>query len=82
MSQYDNNMSGALFKNAKKVTDKQPDYNGQCEINNEVYYIGAWLKTSKEGKTYMSLAFTPKDAVQNTQPVQTADVSVDSEIPF
>lgn len=58
---YDNNMSGALFKNKKKEAgDKKPDYNGQCEINGEEMWVAAWLKDGPKGK-YMSLSFTPKE---------------------
>ena len=31
--EYDNNNTGAIFKNDRKETDRHPDYNGSCEIN-------------------------------------------------
>lgn len=53
--------SGALFKNDKKVKASQPDYRGVCEQGEQEYWISAWIKTSRAGKKYMSLAFQPKE---------------------
>lgn len=78
--EYDNNNSGALFKNNKRTHDKQPEYTGSVEVNNVEYWLSAWVKESKNGQKFFSLAFTPKDQPQS-QPVS-PDVSVDSEIPF
>lgn len=80
MSEYDNNMSGALFKNKKKSSDKHPDYTGNCEINKEEMWVSAWLKTSKSGETFMSLAFTPKEAIASPKPAQAIEDMED--IPF
>lgn len=56
---YDNNMSGALFKNDKKTEDRHPDYTGQCEINGRQFRISSWLRVGKKsGQKFMSLAFT------------------------
>ena len=58
MSEYDNNMTGILFKNDKKEEgSKQPDYNGTAEIDNKQLEIAAWIRTSKTGKKFMSLKF-------------------------
>jgi hypothetical protein len=55
-------MSGSLFKNNKKKTEKHPDYTGQVIINGEEMWISAWVKEAKEsGMKYFSLAFQPKD---------------------
>jgi uncharacterized protein (DUF736 family) len=59
--EYDNDLRGALFKNKKKETDKHPDYQGNCEISGVEFWISAWLKKSKDGETYMSLAFQGKE---------------------
>ena len=43
MTQYDNNNSGALFKNDKKTLEKHPDYRGEAEVNGQKYYVSpAW----------------------------------------
>lgn len=58
---YDNNLSGALFKNDKKETEKHPDYKGSCEINGTEYWVSSWLNESKNGRKYLSLKFSPKE---------------------
>jgi uncharacterized protein (DUF736 family) len=61
--QYDNNMSGVLFKNDKKGTDKRPDYRGTAVINGVDLNISAWLKASKKtGDKFLSLRFESKTA--------------------
>ena len=64
---YDNELSGALFKNDKK-NDKQPDYTGTCQIGNVEYKIAAWVRDSKAGKKYMSLRFENKDQEARQDP--------------
>lgn len=80
MSNYDNNMSGALFKNDKRQSENHPNYRGSCEINNEQYWVSAWVKKDKNGNAYMSLSFQPKE-----QPTQVAKVELVEEfddLPF
>ena len=61
--QYDNNMSGVLFKNDKKGNDKRPDYRGTAVIDGVDLNISAWIKASqKTGDKFMSLRFEPKKA--------------------
>jgi uncharacterized protein (DUF736 family) len=61
--QYDNNMSGVLFKNDKKGNDKRPDYRGTAVINGVDLNISAWLKASKKtGDKFLSLRFESKTA--------------------
>ena len=58
MSNYDSNNRGALFRNTKKAEgSKQPDYNGEAEINGKKLEIAAWMSKSKGGMTYMQLKF-------------------------
>ena len=64
---YDNELSGALFKNDKQ-NDKQPDYTGTCEIGGTEYQIASWIKKSQKGTTYMSLKFQTKDDRQRQAP--------------
>ena len=68
MSNYDNNLTGALFKVDQKKSDRHPDYNGSCEINGTEFWVSGWIKQSKAGKAFMSLSFTAKE--QQSAPVQ------------
>jgi len=61
--------TGALFKNDKREKETHPLYKGECEINGEKFWISAWLKKStKDGQTFMSLAFRAKDAPAKQKP--------------
>jgi uncharacterized protein (DUF736 family) len=67
MSKYDNNLSGALFRNDKKESEKHPDYKGSCEINGVEYWVSSWINESSKGVKYMSLKFSPKEEQQRQQ---------------
>lgn len=56
MEEKDN--SGALFKNIKKSSEKQPDYTGRVKVNGVSLNISAWLRTTSKGEKYMSLSFS------------------------
>jgi uncharacterized protein (DUF736 family) len=87
---FDNTNSGALFKNDKKQSDKHPDYRGTVNVNGTDFWISAWLKSSKAGAKYMSLAVQPKEAQQapaqrETAPARQAAAPVagfDDDIPL
>ena len=78
---YDNNLSGALFKNQKKQTDKHPDYNGSCEIEGTEYWVSAWVNKSSKGVSYMSLKFNPKDGAPKKEQAPVDDDFAD-DVPF
>lgn len=80
---YDNNLSGALFKNDKKETETHPDYKGSCEIDGTEYWLNAWLNTSSKGRKYLSLKFKAKDGQSAPAPVKQAAIDDDfSDVPF
>ncbi len=76
---YDNTNGGALFKNDRKEKDSQPDYRGNLDVCGVSYWISGWIKNSKEGKRYMSLAIQPKAEDKYIRPRQE---DLDDEIPF
>jgi uncharacterized protein (DUF736 family) len=61
MTQYDNTDTGALFKNERKETDKHPDYTGQLNVGGVDFWLSAWLKKDRNGRTYMSLSIKLKE---------------------
>ena len=61
MTQYDNNLKGALFKHKDAKDERDPAYRGQCEIDGVGYFIDAWINESKTGEKYMSLRFKAKE---------------------
>ena len=84
MSDYDNNNSGALFKNDKQGNEKRPDYKGKSEVNGVQYYVSAWIRQSKAGQTYMSLKYEPVEQQQaDVPPVAAPSAPVaDDDVPF
>ena len=65
--QYDNNLTGVLFLNDRKETDKHPDRKGSCEIDGKHYWLSGWDKQTSKGDT-ISLKFEPKDAAKASAP--------------
>jgi hypothetical protein len=55
----DKDNSGVLFRNEKKQTEKQPDYTGTVTVMAEKWRLAGWIKKSKAGQTYLSLAVSP-----------------------
>lgn len=89
MSDYDNTDRGALFRNDKKETETHPDYKGSINVGGTEYWLSSWIKTSKDGKKYMSLSVKAKDAQPAQQAAQSRAPSpaqsladMDSDIPF
>ena len=82
--------SGMLFKNKnKKEGDKRPEYVGEIEIPAGMEgrkEISLWKRTSKAGKTYLSVSVSdpwkPKAAAP-AQPQQApAKPEFDDDLPF
>lgn len=87
MSQYDNNMTGALFKNDKGGNEKRPDYKGSAEIEGVQYWVSAWIREGAKGK-FMSMKYERKEQQSAAPKPQAAAVpsagygAVDDGIPF
>ena len=62
--------SGSLFKNTKKTTETQPDYNGSIMVNGKEHWLSAWVKEGAKGKFFsvsigkekVPMGFTPRGA--------------------
>jgi hypothetical protein len=59
---YDKTNKGALFRNDAKEAndDKDRDYGGSINVEGTEYWISGWVRTSKNGKKYLSLSIKPK----------------------
>ena len=79
--------SGAIFKNAKKTNEKQPDYKGTVNVNGKEMEISLWLKESQKGTKYFSASFQEpfkKDSETKTYPNEakyTPNI-IDDQLPF
>ena len=72
--------SGSLFKNDRKEKENHPDYKGSALVDGREYWVAAWIKKSKAGKTFMSMSYQLKD--EQTKQVEPGPTDLDDEIPF
>ena len=87
MSDYDENNRGVLFKNHRKENDRHPDYRGKINVDGVEKEISAWIKTSKKGGKFMSIAVSDpyhgsKKAASKPAPQPASDDPFGDEIPF
>ena len=77
-------MTGSLFINKRKTTDRHPDRNGSCKIGDQEYWVSGWIKKTKAGDPWLSLSFTAKEEQQERKPKtdQHGFDDIDSDIPF
>lgn len=78
---YDNTNSGAIFKNAKKESDKHPDLTGQLNVDGVELWVSAWAKMDKNGNKYLSLAVKRKEVRQATTTTH-AEEAYNDDLPF
>lgn len=76
-------LSGSLFKNEKRETDKHPNMQGSALINGVEYWVSAWTKEGAKGK-WQSLAFKPKERDEKPapEPRKSSVADMDDDIPF
>lgn len=76
--EYDNEKKGVLFSNKerKEQNPNAPDYTGNIQINGVEYWLSAWVKTSKNGNQFMSLAVKEKEDYGQDVP------DVGQDVPF
>lgn len=86
MSKFDNTDRGALFVNERKNKDTHPDFTGRINVGGTDYWLSAWMKKSKAGKKYMSLAVNaiePKSANgDRTASFEDLIEDMDNDTPF
>ena len=81
--EYDNNMSGVLFKNDQKGNEKAPWYKGFAEIDGVKLEVAAWVKESKkDGSKFLSLKFTNKEEENGSNRRETPQDDMDNSVPF
>jgi hypothetical protein len=60
--------SGSLFRNERKDKDSHPDYTGNGMIDGKGYWFSAWIKKDRNGKSFMSMSFKPKEEQREQAP--------------
>jgi hypothetical protein len=84
MTEYDNTNTGAIFKNDRREEGtKQPEYNGSLNVEGVEYWLSAWVKESKTGKKFFSVAIKRKEPKQRpTGGMSSLADDMDDSIPF
>jgi hypothetical protein len=73
--------TGAIFKNDKKTSDKQPDYKGKVNVNGKEMEVALWVKQGKNG-SFFSAAFSEPYVAPETMERRPIGDSIDSDLPF
>jgi len=82
MAEYDNKLSGALFKNDKGDNEKRPDYTGNyTHSDGNEFRVSAWVKKDKNGNSFMSFKMQEKTDPSKAAPAPVQDTSSDF-LPF
>lgn len=76
-------MSGSIFANRDKRTETHADYTGDCLIDGQEYWMNAWKKSTKDGKTFLSFSFKKKQPRSDAPARQESKpVVIDDDLPF
>jgi uncharacterized protein (DUF736 family) len=79
---YDNTNRGALFKNeGERKRENGPDYSGNLNVGGQEFFLDAWIKTSQNGRKFMSVSVKLKQQqAEQQQPPRRG--RAESEPPF
>jgi|688.fasta_scaffold370196_4 uncharacterized protein (DUF736 family) len=66
---FDQTNRGVLFVKKNKKNEKQPDYDGNINVDGKDYALAGWKKTSQKGATFLSLKISEAKVVVNGQQV-------------
>jgi hypothetical protein len=80
---YDDTNRGALFRNEAKDPndDRDRDYSGNINVEGTEFWLSGWVKTSKNGRKYLSLSVKPKIEKPAASEASRAD-DLNDEVPF
>ena len=82
-AEYDNTNRGVLFINDRKESEQHPDRTGTINVGGKEYFLSGWIKTSKQGKQFLSLSVKPKNKQPAKAPAKAAgDGFEDRDVPF
>ena len=80
---HDNTNRGTLFRDENRRNDRSPEYTGTINVAGKDYRLSAWIKESKTGKKYFSLAISSPQLKKKEEPVQPFEADmIDEELPF
>jgi len=73
--------TGVIFKNDNKTKDTQPNYKGKVNVDGKELEISLWIKTSKAGTSYFSVAFNTPYVKQESATPKEANPTI-NDLPF
>ena len=53
--------TGSAFVNRRKQKDTHPDYTGELNIDGKLLWVSIWVKQTRAGDNWMSIATNPKE---------------------
>ena len=75
-------LSGSLFKNEERKTEKHPNLQGSALIDGVEYWVSGWTKERDNGDKWISLAFKVKESKPQNQQGAKRSQKADADIPF
>ena len=84
-------LTGTLFRNDRKTSEKHPDKKGSCKINGQEYWVSGWVRYSDNGDERISLAFSLKEdradrsgpaTVRAEAPAAKPMININDDVPF
>lgn len=81
---YDNINKGVLFRDENRKNDRAPEYTGTINVRGDDFKLSAWIRESKNGKKFLSLALTaPMPSKKKEEPEKPFEADmIDDELPF
>ena len=87
--QFDDTNRGVLFRNDRKAkpedraegAPEDRDFSGSLNVDGVEYWLSAWLRTSKNGRKFLSLSIKPKADPVATGTSTSASRDLDDFIP-
>lgn len=61
-----NELGGSLWHNENRTNERQPDMTGSVKVDGQEYRVSGWLKETRNGKEFISMALTVKDDTNNS----------------
>ena len=82
MPEYDNKLSGVLFRNDKGDNPKRPDYKGSyTDGSGNEFWVSAWVKDGAKGK-FMSFTMQAKEQAQPQSTSASVQDDGSGDLPF
>lgn len=82
---YDNTNKGVLFRDENRKNDRSPEYTGTINVRGDDFKLSAWIRESKNGKKFLSLALTaPMPSKKKEEPEKPFEATMfeGDDLPF